>query len=198
MEAMTTVSPSAFPAASASTAVRASEILASFAVPSLPVVVRFMRESDCALLEWHGGIDLRSWYRQQWNAHQAQEIRVLVADWNDFPVGQIAIHWRGKPTHPHIPDLQSLRVLGAFGRMSIGSRLLECAERVVAERGFNQITLAVGTQNPRARALYERLGYRAIGEPYDDEWHYTDARGQDCAACEVVIDMVKELMMKSE
>ncbi len=195
---MTTVSTSAFPAASDSTAVRELEILASFAVPSLPVVVRFMRESDCALLEWHGGIDLRSWYRRQWDAHQAHEICVLVADWNDFPVGQIAIHWRGKPTHPHIPDLQSLRVLGAFGRMSIGSRLLECAERVVVERGFNQITLAVGTQNPRAHALYERLGYHVIGEPYDDEWHYIDARGQDCAACEVVIDMVKELMMKSE
>ncbi len=119
----------------------------------------------------------------------------IFASWS--PIGTIfqldKSRFTGKPTHPHIPDLQSLRVLGAFGGISIGSRLLECAERVVAERGFHQITLAVGTQNPRARALYERLGYHAIGEPYDDEWHYTDARGEDCAACEVVIDMVKSL-----
>lgn len=187
---MTTVSSSFAPTSFHDTQ---DPVLASFDVPCVPVHIRFLRESDCAPLEWQGGADLRSWYERQWRAHQDGEVCVLVADWNDFPIGQIAIHWRGKPTHPHIPDLQSLRVMGAFGRMGIGSRLLECAERVVASRHYNQVSLAVGTENPRARALYERLGYETIGEPYDDEWHYTDARGEQCSACEVVIDMVKSL-----
>lgn len=191
MEAMTTVSTSSV--ATDSSAAQELEFLSSFDVPALPVRLRFLRESDCASLEWHGGADLRAWYEQQWRSHQAGDVCVLIADWNDFPIGQIAIHWRGKPTHPHIPDLQSLRVLGAFGRMGIGSRLLECAERVVASRDFDQLSLAVGTKNPRARALYERLGYQPIGEQYDDEWHYIGARGEQCSACEVVIDMVKSL-----
>jgi predicted N-acetyltransferase YhbS len=41
----------------------------------------------------------------------------------------------------------------------IGSALVEEAERRVAERGFSRIGLAVGVDNPRARVLYERLGY---------------------------------------
>lgn len=177
------------PAASKAT----EEPLLVFDLPHRTACVRRLREADNRALEWQGGADLRAFYEEQWQAHRAGDICVLVADFNGFPIGQAAIHWRGKPTHPHIPDLQSLRVFPAFQGMQVGSRLLEASEQMVAARGFAQVSLAVGIENPRARALYERLGYYAIGQPYDDEWHYTDARGQIQRVIEHVLDLVKQL-----
>ncbi len=169
------------------------EPILAFEVPPRRIAIRRLRESDNRALEWQGGADLRDWYRAQWQGHCDDHVCVLIADFNNFPIGQAAIHWKGKPTHPHIPDIQSLRVFPAFQGMSIGSRLLEACERVVRERGFQQVSLAVGTQNGRARALYERLGYKAIGDVYTDTWHFVDARGEVQHMSEDVIDLVKNL-----
>ncbi len=165
----------------------------SVLLPPLPIAVRDLRQEDTSSLEWHGGQDLRSWYQAQWQAHQSNRVRVLIADFNSFPIAQIAIHWHGKPTHPAIPDLQSFRVFEAFRGMGIGSLLLDCAEEVVAERGFTQVSLAVSVENVRAGALYGRRGYLVWGEPYDDIWHYVNARGETVQVVERVQDMVKDL-----
>jgi GNAT superfamily N-acetyltransferase len=117
----------------------------------------------------------------------------VVADFNNFPIGQAAIHWQGKPTHPQIPDIQSLRVFPAFQGMGIGSRLVQACEQLVREREYKQISLSVGVENPRARLLYERLGYVVVGETYTDTWHFTDAQGQVRHVSELIIDMVKPL-----
>ena len=168
-------------------------ILARGVFPAAEFLVRDLRESDCRDLEWHGGADLRAWYQEQWLAHRDGKVRVLVADFNGFAIGQAAIHWHGKPTHPRVPDIQSLRVFGAFRGLGVGSLLLDGAEEVARAHGFSQISLAVALENPRARALYERRGYQNLGEEYDDQWHYTDARGESCHISERVLDMVKEL-----
>ncbi len=165
------------------------------ALPSLSVVVRDLQAADGRHLEWHGAEDLRDWYQTQWENHESGQVRVLIADFNGFPIGQSAIHWHGKPTHPLVPDLQSLRVMHAFRGLGLGTLLLDCAEQLVARSGHAQISLAVGVQNPRARTLYERLGYNTFGEAYDDEWTYRNARGETCTACETVFDMVKNLPM---
>lgn len=162
-------------------------------LPPLSVVVRDLDADDTLHLEWHGGEDLRAWYQAQWRNHQSDEVHVLIADFNGFPIGQAAIHWRGKPTHPAIPDLQSLRVLDAFRGLGLGSLLLECAEKLVAQTEHDQISLGVGLENLRARALYERLGYEIVGDAYDDKWTFVNARGELCNACETVFDMVKNL-----
>jgi ribosomal protein S18 acetylase RimI-like enzyme len=169
------------------------EPLLTIEVPPRHIVIRYLREADNRALEWQGGADLRDWYQAQWQGHCAGHVCALVADFNNHPIGQAAIHWRGKPTHPHIPDIQSLRVFPAFHGMGIGSRLLEACECVVRERGFNEVSLAVGIENVRARALYERVGYTSIGEVYTDEWHFVDARGEVQHMSEVVIDLVKTL-----
>lgn len=157
------------------------------------LLIRDLHRADASCLEWHGGEDLRFWYQAQWKNHEDGQAHVLIADFNDFPVGQVAVHWHGKPTHPLVPDLQSLRVFGAFRGLGIGTLLLDCAERLVAQSGHSQVSLAVGVENPRARALYERRGYAVFGEVYDDEWTYQNARGETCTACETVYDLVKNL-----
>lgn len=190
----TSDTPSAtVPNASAAANLDSPPALLVFDLPPRPAHVRLLREADSRALEWQGGADLRAFYDGQWQSHRAGDICVLVAGLNDFPIGQVAIHWRGKRTHPHLPDLQSLRVFPAFQGMGIGSRLIETAEQMVAARGFSQVSLAVGVENPRARALYERLGFYVIGQPYDDEWHYTDAQGRQCRVVERIVDLVKTL-----
>jgi ribosomal protein S18 acetylase RimI-like enzyme len=167
--------------------------LLAFDLPQATVRVRGLRESDTRLLEWHGGADLRSFYERQWWAHNSNEAFVLVADFNGFPIGQAAIYWVGKPMHPHLPDLQSLRVHPIFQGQGIGSRLLEAGAMVVQARGLPHLSLSVGVHNHRARQLYGRCGYHVSSEPYEDSWQYQNAKGETVVVTELVLDMLKEV-----
>lgn len=156
-------------------------------------IIRHAQVSDVRHLEWHGGADLRSFYEACWQAHQSGESTLLVADLNGFPIGQIVIIWSGKASHPHFPDMQSLRVHSAFRGMGVGSKLLQAAEFLVASRGFAQAGLSVGLDNPHAQRLYQRLGYQPTGAVYDDHWSYVDANGCVVQQVERVMDLVKPL-----
>jgi ribosomal protein S18 acetylase RimI-like enzyme len=171
--------------------------LARFSIPPIEAFVRELQESDNLALEWHGGLDLRSFYEAQWARYQNREATVLVVDWNGYPIAQAAIYWQGKPTHPGIPDIQSFRVFPAFRRMGIGSHLLQACEHLVASRGHAEVSLSVGLENPRAHALYERKGYQPAGEPYLDEWSYTDWSGQERTVSETIKDLIKSLSPSS-
>ena len=155
--------------------------------------IRLATEPDLRPLEWHGGRDLRSFYQEVWQKHRAQELRYLVADFNGYPIGQVLILWSGKPSHPHFPDVQSLRVHPAFRGLGVGSRLLEAAESCARENRHSQLGLSVSVENPKARKLYERCGYALRGEPYWDEWSYYNAREESVTFSEIVVDLVKQL-----
>ena len=169
------------------------ELILAFDLPVATVRLRALCESDNLALEWHGGADLRSFYETQWWAHSSGEAFVIVADFNGIPIGQAAIYWHGKPTHPDIPDLQSVRVDPAFQGQGIGTRLFEAAEIIVRARGLRHLSLSVGAENLGARRLYERLGFRVTSEPYQDAWQYVNARGEIVPVTETVLDMIKEL-----
>lgn len=65
------------------------------------------------------------------------------------------------------PKLQSL---------GLGTRLIEEAESRIRRRGLQWAVMGVEDSNPRARALYERLGY----EPYGRErssWEHENEHG---------------------
>lgn len=165
---------------------------------SSSIQIRLLDAADGPSLQWHGGEDLRSFYDQQWQAHRSGELCVIIAAEDtaqgaNFPVGQAAIHWNGKPTHPQIPDIQSLRVRADFRGQGLGSRLLEECEKIVAARGHSQVSLSVALDNINARRLYERLGYHMVGTPYCDVWFYADAAGKSMRVEETVWDMVKNL-----
>jgi ribosomal protein S18 acetylase RimI-like enzyme len=58
----------------------------------------------------------------------------------------------------------------------LGTLLIQALEGAIAEQGLRRADLAVGDDNVRARALYERLGYT----PFDtelDRWDYELADG---------------------
>lgn len=77
--------------------------------------------------------------------------------------------------------------------MGFGTRLIHCSESVVAARGFDKAGLSVNVENQGARRLYERLGYRLLGDSYLDSWQYVDARGELVTVEEHVVDLVKQL-----
>jgi ribosomal-protein-alanine acetyltransferase len=60
--------------------------------------------------------------------------------------------------------LYSIAIAPGSGGAGYGRALLEAAERIARVRGCQALRLEVRDDNDRARALYERSGYRRIGE----------------------------------
>lgn len=63
--------------------------------------------------------------------------------------------------------LWQFAVLPALQSCGLGTLLVRAAEQRVRDRGLHRAELAVEEDNPRARALYERLGYVAYGREAD-------------------------------
>ena len=59
-----------------------------------------------------------------------------------------------------IPWLQGLK---------LGTRLLHAAEQLILEQGFAFAELEVDKSNPEALRLYERTGYRVLGESQEND-----------------------------
>ena len=88
----------------------------------------------------------------------------------DEVLGWGLVSWQGKETAPHYPDLLDLYVQADYQGQGIGSQIIRFLEELVAQEGFDKVGLAVNRDdNPRALALYQRLGYCISGgEPYLD------------------------------
>jgi len=71
--------------------------------------------------------------------------------------------------------LWQLAVLPVLQSLGLGTLLVRAAEGRVVRRGLGRAELAVEEDNPRARSLYERLGYVA----YDRQPDAWDEEGPD-------------------
>ena len=90
-----------------------------------------------------------------------------------LPVGLGAIDYAKAAGAGTIWMLEVHRALQSCG---IGTVLLQASEQRIHARGLHRAELGVEESNPRARALYERLGYAAYGsEP--DSWDQEAADG---------------------
>jgi ribosomal protein S18 acetylase RimI-like enzyme len=58
--------------------------------------------------------------------------------------------------------LDGVAVLDTQRKKGIGSRLISEFEKIGREKGYDRVTLEVIDTNPRAKALYERLGYKTV------------------------------------
>ncbi|MDQ2744681.1 MAG: GNAT family N-acetyltransferase [Chloroflexota bacterium] len=83
-----------------------------------------------------------------------------------LPVGLGAIDYAKTPD---AGTIWMLEVHPALQSCGIGTVLIRAAEQRIRAQGLHRAELGVENSNPRARALYEKLGYAAYGsEP--DSW----------------------------
>jgi GNAT superfamily N-acetyltransferase len=126
---------------------------------------------------------------------------VLLVAWLDgHPVGDVfvACEPADEPEvrrHlPGVPQLTHLEVLGPLQRRGIGTALIRAAEGTARLFGHEQLALGVGTDNPDARRLYERLGYADWGHgTVVGTWVERDHAGPPVAVSEVCQMLVKRL-----
>ncbi|NDJ59738.1 MAG: GNAT family N-acetyltransferase [Chloroflexi bacterium] len=149
---------------------------------ALTVILRPAIQSDLPKLEWYGQYThFRNLFRRTFREQEQGRRVMLIADCNDFPIGHVFIQIGGGQSR--LADgnrrayLYSLRVMEMFRGQGIGSRLLQEAEVIAAEAGFGWTTIAAAKDNPRARQLYERSGYRVFMEDAGN-WSYVDHEGR--------------------
>ncbi|WP_030616355.1 GNAT family N-acetyltransferase [Streptomyces fulvoviolaceus] len=133
-------------------------------------------------------------------ARQAAGDSTYLIPWLDRrPVGHAEVRWTGchapevRAALPGCPDVNSLFVWPESLRSrGVGTALVRAAERLARERGIGVMGLGVGDHNPRAAALYARLGYRPA-VAFVDRWAYLDASGVRHERVDPGVFLVKEL-----
>jgi ribosomal protein S18 acetylase RimI-like enzyme len=146
------------------------------------VSLRPATADDLPKLEWYGQYQhFRNLFRRAFREQQTGRRLILLAIVNDFPIGQIFIQYHTRRAHARAPRayFYSFRVMEMFRGQGIGTWLLQEAEAIVSDRGLQWATIAAAKENVAARRLYERLGYRIIGEDAG-HWSYIDHRGRTC------------------
>lgn len=104
-------------------------------------------------------------------------------------------YWSDAGDTQHLPQIVDLQVEETHRGQGYGSAFLHALEQEVRAAGSHHIFLSVApVDNPRAYALYGRLGYQQIQpEPYLKRWSFQDSSGKIHKGEDWIVDMVKTL-----
>ncbi|WP_030613917.1 GNAT family N-acetyltransferase [Streptomyces sclerotialus] len=123
----------------------------------MPVSVRDLLPRDLPACTWSGSAThLRHVERELARASAGEVDYLAVCTPTDLPVAIGGIDYQ---VTEGAGTLWQLAVLPALQSCGLGSLLIRAAEQRIRNRGLRRAELAVEENNPRARALYERLGY---------------------------------------
>ncbi len=145
--------------------------------------IRPIEERDLPALEWDGMyLHFRRLFRQAYEDMRIGTRQLLMVEHKTTGemIGQIFIQWTS--SDPRYADgarrgyLYALRIKPAFRNLGLGTRILNAAENELRRRGMDTAAIGVEKNNPRARALYERRGYRIIADD-PGRWSYLDHEG---------------------
>ena len=134
------------------------------------------------------------------HARQAEGLSTFLVAWqDDRPVGSCEIRWDGcaapevRAEYQYCPEINGVGVWPESMRShGIGTALIRDAELRAAERHLPYVGLGVADDNPRAAALYARLGYRPVVS-YLDRWSYKDSNGAVHDVADRCMFLVKRL-----
>jgi GNAT superfamily N-acetyltransferase len=103
--------------------------------------------------------------------------------------------WSDANDTEHLPGIVDLQVAASQRGQGYGSAFIRAIEREAARAGCDHLYIAVEpADNPRAFALYQRLGYQPLQpEPYLKAWEFTDSGGIKHQGEDWLVDMVKPL-----
>lgn len=133
----------------------------------LALSVRDLTHEDLASCGWSGSPHHLTGVAKQIERARLGEVDYLaICPASDVPVAKGGIDYLVKEG---AGTLWQLAVHPALQSCGIGTFLVRAAELRIRDRGLRQSELAVEESNPRARALYERLGYVAY-DRQPDSW----------------------------
>ncbi len=97
---------------------------------------------------------------------------MFVAETNGDVAGSVST------SHHRLQLPNSLRMFAlevglAFRRQGVGTALIGAIEEKARLQGLARVNLEVALDNNVAQRLYEKLGYRVIGEPVINRWEKT-------------------------
>lgn len=145
--------------------------------------IRHASKADLPALEWEGQYaHFRRLYDAAYRTTQNGKGLMWVADLpGEGIIGQAFVQFFA--SRSELADginrayIYAIRVRPAYRGMGVGSYLMNVVEGDLSERGFHTVTLNVAQDNPDARRLYERMGYRVIASD-PGRWSYIDHNGQ--------------------
>jgi ribosomal protein S18 acetylase RimI-like enzyme len=156
-----------------------------------------MREAELRALEWDGAYTrYRKVFQQTYEDTVRGQRIMLVAVLDTLVIGQVFIQLSS--TERRYADgysrgyLYSLRVRPEWQARGIGTRLVKAAEAALRARGFTTAVIAAGKENPRARQLYERLGFHTFADD-PGVWYFQDVNGEQQSVNEPCWVMEKRL-----
>jgi len=136
----------------------------------IPLTIRDLTVEDLPACAWSGpAVHLASIAEALERASRGEVDYLAACPPSGLPVALGGIDYTKTPG---AGTLWQLAVHGALQSCGIGTVLIAAAEQRICARGLHRAELGVEECNPRARALYERLGYVAYGrepESWDDE-----------------------------
>ena len=146
------------------------------------IIIRMVTETDLVRLEWEGEFKKyrRMYARLYRNMLTGTTLMWLIEDGQGLVIGQAFVML--KSTEHEAADgtkrayLFAFRVRPNWRNQGFGTRMMDFIERDLLRRGFSYITLNVAKENPDARRLYERLGYKVTGSK-PGVWSYRDDEG---------------------
>jgi ribosomal protein S18 acetylase RimI-like enzyme len=169
------------------------------------VIIRECTRHDLDALEAaYPSAGLSRFHEQRYLRQQAGVSSYLTI-WDDdgTSVGSGEIMWTGakeaevRKRFPGCPELNGLTVWPADRRShGVGTRMIEHATRLVQQRGFAQVGLGVDDDNPRAAALYLKLGFAETGVRYLDRWASIDRAGSRHDFADPCRFLVKQLQTR--
>ena len=127
----------------------------------IPIVIRDLTDEDLPSCAWSGSrTHLASIAKSLERARRGEVEYLAACPPSGLPVALGMIDYAEKPG---AGTMCQLAVHGALQSCGIGTLLIQAAEQRILARGLHGAELGVEESNPRARALYERLGYVAYG-----------------------------------
>ncbi|MCC5032815.1 GNAT family N-acetyltransferase [Streptomyces sp. WAC 00631] len=140
----------------------------------MPVSVRDLLPRDLPACAWSGSATHQRQVERELARAAVGEVDYLaVTTPVDLPVAIGGIDYQ---VAEDAGTLWQLVVLPALRSCGLGTMLIRAAEQRIRDRGLCRAELAVEESNPRARALYERLGYVAYGRR-PDAWDQEGPNG---------------------
>jgi GNAT superfamily N-acetyltransferase len=130
---------------------------------------------DLPLLGWSGSsVHLASIGRALDRIESGEVEYLVVRAPSGYPIAKGEIDYTIKPATGTLSQLVTADELRGLG---IGAHLIAIAEARMRDRGVRTAELGVEDDNPRARALYERLGYSEVGREFA-AWNVEEADGR--------------------